>query len=352
MRITRLGQGVDAAARARARGDRADGRPCSASTASALDRARRRPRCVPPRPARRATPRNRDDFFGLRTRRSASRPSCSRARRRPRCRSSARPPTSTAPGALPRRRHRRRLHRVRVRHRRARRARVARHGMRAYHRAVARTPIRPRPRSCQGGRTSVRELLADVAAGDPERCRRRGRSSGLAGTVTTIAAVEQGLPEYDPERIHHFRLTRGRGRGRVPHARHRVGRAARAQPRARGGPGRRHRRRRGGRSWRSCAARASTRCWSRSPTSSTAWSARCPEPARPGRARRPAPVGRRATGHPGATARPSARPGAAEKTSWSSTTSSGRCGTSTGRKCVDSPPTSRRPVGRRPRRSR
>ena len=29
---------------------------------------------------------------------------------------------------------------------------------------------------------------------------------GLAGTVTTVAAVELGLPEYDPERIHHFRL--------------------------------------------------------------------------------------------------------------------------------------------------
>ena len=31
---------------------------------------------------------------------------------------------------------------------------------------------------------------------------------GLAGTVTTVAAIEQGLPEYDAERIHHFRLTR------------------------------------------------------------------------------------------------------------------------------------------------
>ena len=50
----------------------------------------------------------------------------------------------------------------------------------------------------------------------PPRRRRRGaarhrarRSTlvGLAGTVTTVAAVEQGLPEYDRERIHHFRLT-------------------------------------------------------------------------------------------------------------------------------------------------
>lgn len=34
------------------------------------------------------------------------------------------------------------------------------------------------------------------------------RFVGLAGTVTTVAAVEQGLPEYDPEKIHHFVLTR------------------------------------------------------------------------------------------------------------------------------------------------
>jgi len=31
---------------------------------------------------------------------------------------------------------------------------------------------------------------------------------GLAGTVSTVAAVEIGLPEYDRRRIHHFRLTR------------------------------------------------------------------------------------------------------------------------------------------------
>ena len=31
---------------------------------------------------------------------------------------------------------------------------------------------------------------------------------GLAGTITTMAAVEIGLQEYDPDRIHHFVLTR------------------------------------------------------------------------------------------------------------------------------------------------
>ena len=34
------------------------------------------------------------------------------------------------------------------------------------------------------------------------------RLVGLAGTVTTMAAVEIGLPEYDRDRIHHFTLTR------------------------------------------------------------------------------------------------------------------------------------------------
>jgi exopolyphosphatase/guanosine-5'-triphosphate,3'-diphosphate pyrophosphatase len=31
---------------------------------------------------------------------------------------------------------------------------------------------------------------------------------GTAGTVTTVAAIEIGLAEYDPEVLHHFRLTR------------------------------------------------------------------------------------------------------------------------------------------------
>ena len=35
-----------------------------------------------------------------------------------------------------------------------------------------------------------------------------GRFVGLAGTVTTVAAVEIGLAIYDPEVIHHFHLTR------------------------------------------------------------------------------------------------------------------------------------------------
>jgi exopolyphosphatase/guanosine-5'-triphosphate,3'-diphosphate pyrophosphatase len=51
----------------------------------------------------------------------------------------------------------------------------------------------------------VREHLADVVREVPGVKEAR-TLIGLAGTVTTVAAVELGLPEYDPERIHHFRL--------------------------------------------------------------------------------------------------------------------------------------------------
>ncbi len=34
------------------------------------------------------------------------------------------------------------------------------------------------------------------------------RLIGLAGTVTNVAAVELGLPQYDPDAIHHFNLTK------------------------------------------------------------------------------------------------------------------------------------------------
>lgn len=55
---------------------------------------------------------------------------------------------------------------------------------------------------------SVVELhLDDVARELPGSAKAR-RLVGLAGTITTVAAVEQGLAEYDPERIHHFILTK------------------------------------------------------------------------------------------------------------------------------------------------
>lgn len=53
----------------------------------------------------------------------------------------------------------------------------------------------------------VRDHLADVARELPGV--RDARSLvGLAGTITTVAAIEMGLPAYDPDRIHHFRLKR------------------------------------------------------------------------------------------------------------------------------------------------
>ena len=52
----------------------------------------------------------------------------------------------------------------------------------------------------------VRDYLEDVAREMPAALDAK-RLVGLAGTVSTVAAVEQGLAEYDTERIHHFVLT-------------------------------------------------------------------------------------------------------------------------------------------------
>ncbi len=48
-------------------------------------------------------------------------------------------------------------------------------------------------------REHVRELLPDMWAGN---------AVGVAGTVTTIAALDLGLAEYDPTRIHGHRISR------------------------------------------------------------------------------------------------------------------------------------------------
>jgi exopolyphosphatase/guanosine-5'-triphosphate,3'-diphosphate pyrophosphatase len=49
--------------------------------------------------------------------------------------------------------------------------------------------------------------MEDVARVIPSVAELR-RFVGLAGTVTTMAAVELGLADYDRDRIHHFVLTR------------------------------------------------------------------------------------------------------------------------------------------------
>ncbi len=65
----------------------------------------------------------------------------------------------------------------------------------------------PAPEELSNAVTTVRDMVADVprvvtGAADARTL------IGLAGTVTTVAAIEQGLAEYDPERLHHFVLTR------------------------------------------------------------------------------------------------------------------------------------------------
>src|SRR4051812_21230843 len=53
----------------------------------------------------------------------------------------------------------------------------------------------------------VRDYMDDVAR-DLPAVKGVEQFIGLAGTVTTVAAVEIGLPAYDRDRIHHFVLTR------------------------------------------------------------------------------------------------------------------------------------------------
>jgi len=65
----------------------------------------------------------------------------------------------------------------------------------------------PAPEELSNAVAVVRDLVADVPRVIPGALEAR-TLVGLAGTVTTVAAVEQGLPEYDPVKIHHFVLTR------------------------------------------------------------------------------------------------------------------------------------------------
>jgi exopolyphosphatase/guanosine-5'-triphosphate,3'-diphosphate pyrophosphatase len=65
----------------------------------------------------------------------------------------------------------------------------------------------PAPEELSQALSVVQQYLDDVdrdlpAAGQAKTL------IGTAGTVTTVAAVEIGLAEYDPEVLHHFRLTR------------------------------------------------------------------------------------------------------------------------------------------------
>ena len=55
---------------------------------------------------------------------------------------------------------------------------------------------------------SIVEAYVDEIVREFPRVTASPRFVGLAGTVSTTAAVEQGLTEYDRDRIHHFVLTR------------------------------------------------------------------------------------------------------------------------------------------------
>ncbi|MBW3668189.1 MAG: Ppx/GppA family phosphatase [Actinobacteria bacterium] len=65
----------------------------------------------------------------------------------------------------------------------------------------------PTPEELSQAISVVHVHLEDVAREVPAVKEVR-RFVGLAGTVATMAAVEIGLPEYDRDRIHHFVLTR------------------------------------------------------------------------------------------------------------------------------------------------
>ncbi len=65
----------------------------------------------------------------------------------------------------------------------------------------------PAPEELSEAVAIVRDHLADVDREIPA-VRDAATLVGLAGTVTTVAAVELGLPEYDADKLHHFRLTK------------------------------------------------------------------------------------------------------------------------------------------------
>ena len=61
----------------------------------------------------------------------------------------------------------------------------------------------PSPDELERCARAVRELLAAVPDGEPAQ-----RAIGVAGTVTTLAALDLGLAEYNPERVHGHVVTR------------------------------------------------------------------------------------------------------------------------------------------------
>ena len=65
----------------------------------------------------------------------------------------------------------------------------------------------PAPEELSATKSIVRDHLADVERDIPT-VRDAATLVGLGGTITTVAAIELGLAEYDSDRIQHFRLGR------------------------------------------------------------------------------------------------------------------------------------------------
>jgi exopolyphosphatase/guanosine-5'-triphosphate,3'-diphosphate pyrophosphatase len=65
----------------------------------------------------------------------------------------------------------------------------------------------PAPEELSATNSIVRDHLADVEREIPS-VRDAATLVGLGGTITTVAAIELGLPEYDADKIDHFRLTK------------------------------------------------------------------------------------------------------------------------------------------------
>jgi exopolyphosphatase / guanosine-5'-triphosphate,3'-diphosphate pyrophosphatase len=65
----------------------------------------------------------------------------------------------------------------------------------------------PRPEELSDALMEVRDQLEEAVRAVPA-FNDAQQMVGLAGTVTTVAAVELGLADYDRDRIHHFWLTR------------------------------------------------------------------------------------------------------------------------------------------------
>jgi exopolyphosphatase / guanosine-5'-triphosphate,3'-diphosphate pyrophosphatase len=65
----------------------------------------------------------------------------------------------------------------------------------------------PAPEELSQTVSVIRDYLADVDR-DVPGASKAVTLVGLAGTVSTIAAVDQGLTEYNRDKIHHYRITR------------------------------------------------------------------------------------------------------------------------------------------------